>query len=752
MGAPDETGVGRFELLAAIGEVADGSLPFRSTVERLLDLVVPAFADVALLDAVGSDGGLRRLGVRAQAPNRTELEAALMRRTIMADAPVGVAQAVATSRSSLLSPVTDDDLRGIASSEEDLELLRSLRLQSALFIPLRARGQVLGALACGVGLSGRRYRPEDLRYAEVLAGRISLALDNAGLSRMVRELERQLESTLENLAEAVLVRDPAGRVVFANTAVVKLLGFESVEAIHSATSEQLMDQYEAFDEHGVRLTLADLPSARALRGELTDPLLVRNVIPGTGAERWLLHKATPVFDSDGELSLVVNVIEDLTQVKRAELAQRLLADAGEALSSSMDYEPTLQRLASVAVPLLADWCGVRIRGPRNELDQVAVAHVDPEKVALAREFGEHYPTRVGDGSTAAEVVRTGRPQVVPEITEEMLDRSSLAEEQVAVVRDLQMRSVIMVPVGVAGQPPLGVMTMVMAESGRRFDEGDLELAAELGRRAGVAVENARLYTERSRIASTLQRSLLPEALPEIEGFHLASLYRPGGELNEVGGDFYDAFAIPSGWLILVGDVTGRGPKAAALTSLARFTMRTAARLLDDPLAAFEQLNIELRGHSHPSLVTIACALLQEGPQGTLAHVFLAGHPPPYHLTGGRPRQVGQFAAPLGAYEAGAWQPDTILLDPGDQLVLYTDGVIEAVGRTDRFGEERLADTLTGSTGAADAVARIDQALRTFAEGDQTDDTAVLAVERVATFAEATSEDVLLTKGGGPGSR
>jgi serine phosphatase RsbU (regulator of sigma subunit) len=381
---------------------------------------------------------------------------------------------------------------------------------------------------------------------------------------------------------------------------------------------------------------------------------------------------------------------------------------------------------------------------------VAVGHVDPAKAALAREYGERYPTRVDDGSGAAQVMATGEPILVREIALEMIDGADVSEEQAALIRDLEMRSVIVVPLVAPGQPPLGVLTLVMAESGRRFDERDLALAEDLGRRAGVAVENARLYTERSLIASTLQQSLLPEALPQIGGFQLASLYRAAGEQSEVGGDFYDVFPVPSGWVVLVGDVTGRGPRAAALTSLARYTMRTAARLLGDPLAALEQLNTELRERSQPSLVTIACVLLRETPIGTEADIVLAGHPPPYHLREGLPEQVGVFGSPLGAYPAGSWRRETISLEPGDQLVLYTDGVIDTVGQRDRFGEERLARALSGAADAADAVARIDAAVTEFASGPQTDDTAVVAVERVSAVDPTDDPDALVLGGSSPG--
>jgi serine phosphatase RsbU (regulator of sigma subunit) len=358
---------------------------------------------------------------------------------------------------------------------------------------------------------------------------------------------------------------------------------------------------------------------------------------------------------------------------------------------------------------------------------------------------------MSDPGGVAEVVRSGQPQLVREITPEMIAQADISGERAALVRDLQMRSGIIVPLAVPGQPPLGAITLVMAESGRRFEDRDLALAEELGRRAAVAVENARLYTERSRIASTLQQSLLPEELPQIEGFRLSSLYRAAGEENEVGGDFYDAFSISSGWVILVGDVTGRGPHAAALTSLARYTMRTAARLLDDPLGALAELNAELCERSQPSLVTIASVLLRETTTGTQADVLLAGHPPPYHVRDGVARQVGLFASPLGAYREDGWRAETVTLEPGDQLVLYTDGVIDTVGHGERFGEARLGAVLADASGAADAIRRIDLALKEFAQGPQADDTAVLALERVAAVAAEDAPSALLIEGVGPAS-
>lgn len=723
----------RFRMLAAVGEIADGSTLLGETARRLLDIVVPAFADVATLDTLSPEGRLRRLGARAQTP---EAEAMLMGRVQVADASAGVMRAIATGEAQLLSPIPGGHLRTITRGEADLEALQGLGLRSIMYVPLRARGRIVGALACSTSTSGRLLTADDLHFAEVLGGRLALALDAAGLSETVTGLERRMEAILSNLTAAVVVRDPAGRMVYANPAAAELLGAPSVDELMVMAAGELMADYEAYDERGRALALEDLPSARALRGERAPPLVVRNVTRATGEVRWLLHTATPVLDGEGELSLAINVIEDVTETKRAELAAGLLAEAGRELAASLDYQQTLQHVASLAVPELADWCGVSMVGAGDVLHQVAVAHVDPEKVTLAREWGERYPARLSDPAGPAEVIRTGRSQLVPRISEDLLAEVDVGAEQLAFVRQLQVRSVIVVPLAVPGRRPSGVLTLVMADSGRTFDETDLAMAEELARRAAAAVENARLYTERSRIATTLQRSLLPPALPDVPGFRLASLYRPAGEASEVGGDFYDAFSVPGGWMVVVGDVAGHGAEAAALTSLSRYTLRTAARLLGDPGRAVQELNAALRSQPQLSLVSVSCAVLREADGEAFADILLAGHPPGFHLRAGEVAEVGTLSPLLGIDEQGVWPAWTLRLDPGDLLVLYTDGVTDTFGETERFGEERLARTLRAALDADEVVHLVDRALSDFGRGPQRDDTAVLAVQRVPALVRA----------------
>src|SRR5205085_2494957 len=165
--------------------------------------------------------------------------------------------------------------------------------------------------------------------------------------------------------------------------------------------------------------------------------------------------------------------------------QRLLARAGEALSSSLHYEHTLQEVADLAVPDIADWCGVSMPDRNGVIAQVAVAHSDPDKVAFARDYAERYPARVTEDGGAAQVLRDGRSQLVVEIPDELLDQAVEDPEQRELLRSVGMRSVIIVPMTGASGVPFGVISLINAESGRVFSQADLELCEELGRRAGI---------------------------------------------------------------------------------------------------------------------------------------------------------------------------------------------------------------------------------------------------------------------------
>jgi PAS domain S-box-containing protein len=552
-----------------------------------------------------------------------------------------------------------------------------------------------------------------------------------------------LEGILSHLSEAVTVTDRTRRMVYANQAAADILGADTPEELMAQPLGAIAARWDSTHEDGRPMTAEDVPSYKIVNGEPAEPLLIKIVNRETGELRWRLIKAAPLEGPDGEL-LAVSVIEDVTEGKEAERHQRFLAEAGEALASSLDYEETLRRVARLAVPEMADWCAVDVVDGAGRAHLVAVAHVDPDKVAFARAVRQRFPPDPGEDRGFYRVVRTGRPVLYGDIPDELLEQSIRDPEQLRLIHEIGMRSVMIVPMSMAGRT-LGTISFVSAESGRSFDEADLAFAGELARRAAAAVENARLYTERTQAAHTLQQSLLPERLPSVPGWELASSYAAGDTTADVGGDFYDVIALNGGFMTFVGDVTGKGVQAAALTSLARYTLATAARFDASPPAVVALLNDVLLARADLSLVTVACAHFLPTPTGAIMRLTSAGHPCPVLLRPGRPPvAVGSTGLLLGMTSATQWQEVVVELVPGDALLFYTDGVTDTPSDHARFGEERLLEALAGeSTQPTALIGRVQRALRRFQVGDVVDDRAMLALQLVGVSSAPTQ---------GPGAR
>jgi PAS domain S-box-containing protein len=543
----------------------------------------------------------------------------------------------------------------------------------------------------------------------------------------------QLEAILRGVADAVTAQAPDGRLLFANEAAVELLGYESSEALLSAPIAEIMSRFEVLDEVGNPLPLERLPGRRALAEGEGGEVVVRFRVRATGEERWSAVKATPIRDSEGRVAMAINVIEDITHHKRAELAQRFLSESSALLGSSMNTSEVLNQVATLAVPEVADWCAVDM-AVDGTIARVALAHQDPSMLEMAEELQRRYPPDPRADTGVPAVVRTGRAQLYPEIPDELIRTAVQDDEHYRLITEIGMRSAMIVPMVARGRS-VGALSFVSGPSGRRFDELDLELAEELARRCATAIDNARLFSERAYIARTLQQSLLPAELPEIPGIEAAARFRPTGEGNEVGGDFYDLFESGGrGWTVVMGDVCGKGPDAAAVTALARYTLRAAAMRERLPSRALRLLNEALlRQRDDRRFCTVAYAYLETHEDGARIGVASGGHPLPMLLRrDGRVEAVGEPGTLLGVLPDPNLEDRSLELGPGDALVFYTDGVIEGRGDDVLLDENGLADLLAGCAGAgADAIAaRVEEAAVSSQNRSPRDDIAVLVL-RVA---------------------
>jgi GAF domain-containing protein/anti-sigma regulatory factor (Ser/Thr protein kinase) len=295
---------------------------------------------------------------------------------------------------------------------------------------------------------------------------------------------------------------------------------------------------------------------------------------------------------------------------------------------------------------------------------------------------------------------------------------------------LPVRSYLAVPVMTSDGEVAGGLFFGHPEPGM-FSSDDERMVEGIAAQSAIAIENARLYQERTRTAQTLQRALLPPHLPRIAGLELAAGYRAAGEGNEVGGDFYDVFPQGDGsWVVVVGDVCGKGPQAAAVTALARYTLRAHAVAGLRPSYMLMRLNDALLRQRAPGFVTVALARVELTDSGAHVDLATAGHPHPVLATDGHGAGVGEVGTPLGIIEQPELPEVQLELGPGDLLAFYTDGVSEAAAPRRLLSEDELTALVVerAADGPRAVVEHLEATAVALAGGNPRDDIACLAVQ------------------------
>lgn len=475
-----------------------------------------------------------------------------------------------------------------------------------------------------------------------------------------------------------------------------------------------------------------------VEGRLTGSLGVAAEAPG----RYSNEEALRLQFAADRIALAVESarLGELERLRRGSL--NFLVEASDLLAGTLDRDQTLALMAQMTVPTLATWCAVyTITHQASEPYLSYVLHEDEELIDGIKSLLSKVPppdpvptpgarvwTAPGEvahqaalRSSMRSLGLSGGPtrQVTPGIGPTLATASAVGGE--TVVLPLVARNRV-----------IGMLTLGKPTD-EHFRQEILELAEDLSRRAALALDNARLYSERTAISQALQRSLLPPELPVIAGVEVEVIYRAAGEGNEVGGDFYDVFPIRDGaYGFAIGDVCGTGPNAAAVTGLARHALRLLAREGLSGPAVLERLNSAILDEGARSrFLTLLYGEMRPQEDGSAElKVVCAGHPLPLRL-----RQDGSVepaAEPqplLGVIEDLELYEQTVTLDPGDVLLCVTDGVTERREGARMLGDDGLADVLTTCTGltAGAVAARIMRAVERFASDAPSDDMAILAM-------------------------
>jgi GAF domain-containing protein len=478
----------------------------------------------------------------------------------------------------------------------------------------------------------------------------------------------------------------------------------------------------------------DLPDADPLQGDRSIVCLPLHVPSGTIGAIGLSFPGSGAPD-EAELDFFEILADTCAQAlvrieAQAAAAERqakltFLAEASAELASSLDYEATLSRVARLAVPTFADWCAIDLLRD-GRLQRLAVAHVDPAKVDLARELAERYPSDPDSPTGAWHVIKAGESELIPEITDEMLVAGSQDEEMLRLARELQLRSAVTVPL-IARERILGVITWVSAESGRTYTQEDVSFGEDLAKRAAVAIDNSELHSETLAAAVRLQHAVLPESMPVVDDWEIAAHYSPSGR-TEVGGDFYDAIPLADGRLaFFVGDVMGRGVAAAAAMAQMRSAVRAYVALDPTPEVVLRRLDRMLLQYGGEQLVTLVYLLAD--PSRDEVVVANAGHPPPVLLcASGEVEQLPNASgSPLGVLEQERLA-HTVSLRAGDTVLAFTDGLIERRDEDIDQGQDRLLTALH-LLAEGDLHSSLDELARRVREPSRDDDVAALAIRR-----------------------
>lgn len=494
----------------------------------------------------------------------------------------------------------------------------------------------------------------------------------------------------------------------------------------------------------------DAASISRIRDALRDQVAITEVLLNyrrDGTAFWNQVSISPVLDGDGNVVNFVGVQADVTErvmvenERRAALAAaeetreqlRLLTESTSAMSASLDTAGVAGELARIVVPALADFCCVDLLdevGDRASARRVAVNHRDSAQAESVRALGT-WLTPTDDGrDPVGQALTAGSPSLLPELPVRPAGLAGLPD-LLRTYEQMRPRSAIVVPLRARGQV-LGALTLgTELPYGRRYSQRDLYLATDLAARAGLAVDNARLYAREHGAAETLQRSLLP-AVPEMPGLAVASRYLAATDGAQVGGDWYDMVPLPDGAVgLAVGDVVGHDLRAAAAMGELRGVLRSYAWEGLGPATVIDRCDDVVQGLGMAAMATAVYARLERSEGRWMLRYSNAGHPPPLlrRADGTVELLTGSLSPLIGASRGFVRDETAVACHAGDVLVLHTDGLIEAPGADPDERTQLIADTLS-DVGGDMAVEEFCDRLLSLLDVDGLRDDAVLLVIRL----------------------
>jgi hypothetical protein len=387
----------------------------------------------------------------------------------------------------------------------------------------------------------------------------------------------------------------------------------------------------------------------------------------------------------------------LNRLREQRRRMEILVAATGKLDSSLDPAETLRTIANMAVPGLAELCVIDLLDDTGSVASTVVAAMDPAVAAGVQRMREEFPLDMLSEHPVAQVLAGHAPRAISDLTQDgALERAAQSPEHERFMREAGYAHAAVFPLVARGRTR-GAISFLQLRGDARHDRNLLAVLEDMAGRGAMAFDNARLYVERAEVARTLRRSLMPALLPVIPGLELASHFRPSGAGSEVGGDFYDVFGGPEGCWLVVGDVCGKGAEAAALTGFLRHTTAAYAREGIGPGRVLSQVNRTMLDQDFDGrfATAIVARMRWRGPQVELT-VALAGHPAALVVRAAdrSAAELGGGGALLGVFADAAIEEVSTMLEPGDALALYTDGLPEAHAPTRMISTGEMIEQLS----------------------------------------------------------
>jgi serine phosphatase RsbU (regulator of sigma subunit) len=421
------------------------------------------------------------------------------------------------------------------------------------------------------------------------------------------------------------------------------------------------------------------------------------------------------------------------RLERGRAAESMLAEAGTLLEDELDQAKRAQHVSRIAVPQLADLATVDLLQPDGSLHRAATASLDTATADAFRRLRRRQPIDADGPHPIAEVVRTGRERLLDGMSEAEIEEIAKGKAERAALRKVATGEILVVPLRARGST-LGALSLYSRRPDRHYDQDARRVVRSLAERFALSLDNARVHQEQAHIASVLQRSLMPLALPEVDGFETAYRFLAAGEANQVGGDFFDLFR--SGeecWTVVIGDVCGKGPEAAALTALARHTIRAAESPADPPREGLSRLHDSIRDNDPEHRFCTAVLARVESPNGRARlRLTIGGHPSPLAVRAdGVVEPLGSPGTLLGPLDRLRLEDASTQIRAGESVVLFTDGLLEARDRSNGDDESWPSGMLEGANGhSAEWIAeQLLQGALDRQGGEPRDDIAIVVLRR-----------------------